>query len=561
MLFNSPEFIIFFLLVYCCYLAIPFRFQNYMLLLASYVFYGWWDTRFLFLVAISTTIDFWVGLMLQNGRLNRMQQLMPGLYLLVSGIVFLGVNLNVLWGRGFANYASADLLRKPMVWWASVGTLAFLAFMFVLYHFVLKLKGHRQRQVCLSVSLVTQLGLLGFFKYFNFFADGLAAALNDIGIQSSALHLNIILPVGVSFYTFQSLSYTIDIYRGQFKPTDKFLDFALFVAYFPQLQAGPIERARHLLPQLANPRQVTLDRISSGLYLIVLGFFKKVAIADGVAPVVDQIFGTSGRVTWIDVVTGAVLFAVQIYCDFSGYTDIARGTSKLLGIDLIINFNQPYFASNAQDFWRRWHISLSSWLRDYLYIPLGGNHGNLAFVCRNLMITMLLGGLWHGASWNFVLWGFYQGSLLCIYRVWREHQVQGQSDRNPKKLIALEKWWLPTRVGHSGIHLAATAIFFAFVCYGWLLFRSHSLKQIGEFTSLLVTDFGNLDYGAGMPRLSSLAGLPLLFMIEISQFWTDDHQALRRFPVPLQSLVLSIMLAIIMIGMSNEPAQFIYFQF
>src|SRR5207253_9511725 len=225
---------------------------------------------------------------------------------------------------------------------------------------------------------------------------------NSIGVQSSSLHLDIVLPVGVSFYTFQSLSYTIDIYRRQFKPTNSFIDFALFVAYFPQLQAGPIDRARQLIPLLSKPRTVGLVKISNGLYLIILGFFKKVEIADGVSPVVDQIFSSNGQITWIDVVVGTVLFAMQIYCDFSGYTDIARGISRLLGIEMVVNFNQPYFASNPQEFWRRWHISLSTWLRDYLYVPLGGNHGTLLFVCRNLMITMLLGGLWHGAAWNFV---------------------------------------------------------------------------------------------------------------------------------------------------------------
>src|SRR5882762_9892636 len=266
------------------------------------------------------------------------------------------------------------------------------------------------------VSLVTQLGLLGVFKYFNFFAESLAVALNSIGIQSSSLHLNIVLPVGVSFYTFQSLSYTIDIYRRVFKPTDRFFDFALFVAYFPQLQAGPIERARQLIPQLASPRHITLDQTSRGLYLIIFGLFKKIAIADGVSPVVDQIFATSGQVSWIDIVIGTVLFAVQIYCDFSGYTDIARGVSKLFGIELTLNFNHPYFASNITEFWRRWHISLSTWLRDYLYIPLGGNRKGVAKTYRNLMLTMLLGGLWHGASWTFVIWGGYHGALLSAER-------------------------------------------------------------------------------------------------------------------------------------------------
>ena len=204
---------------------------------------------------------------------------------------------------------------------------------------------------------------------------------------------------------------------------------------------------------------------------------------------------------------------MQIYCDFSGYTDIARGISKLFGINLIVNFDQPYFATNPQDFWRRWHISLSSWLRDYLYVPLGGNHGNLAFICRNLMITMLLGGLWHGAAWNFVLWGLYQGGALCIYRIWRQYGSQGP----PRPLIEAQ----PAK-RHAIRHLAANAVFFVVICYGWLLFRAHSLAQIMDFSSLLVTDFGDLDYGGGTPRLSSLLGMSLLFMMEIAQYWKAD---------------------------------------
>jgi D-alanyl-lipoteichoic acid acyltransferase DltB (MBOAT superfamily) len=402
------------------------------------------------------------------------------------------------------------------------------------------------------VSLITQLGLLGVFKYFNFFAESLSVALNNIGIQSSTLHLDIVLPVGISFYTFQSLSYTIDIYRRQLKPTDRFSDFALFVAYFPQLQAGPIERARHLIPQLSRPRQITVDQVSRGLYLIVAGFFKKIAIADGVSPVVDQIFNSSGRTTWVDIIVGSVLFAVQIYCDFSGYTDIARGISKLFGINMAVNFDQPYFATNPQDFWRRWHISLSSWLRDYLYMPLGGNRGNLAFVCRNLMITMLLGGLWHGAAWNFVLWGLYQGGALCIYRVWRHYASNGPPDQK----IVMQ----PVKK-HVIRHLAAIAAFFVVICYGWLLFRAHSLEQIVTFTSLLVTDFGNLDYGGGAPRLSSVFGMSLLLLMEIAQYWKGDACYYRRFPVPIRGFLIAAMIAITMMGMSNEPAQFIYFQF
>ena len=426
MLFNSPEFIVFFVFVYGLYLLLPFRSQNIMLLIASYVFYGWWDTRFLFLVALSTTVDFWVGLMLENGQLTRRQKLLPTFFLVISALVFLGVNLEALWTHHYTILVLRDLIRVRVIGWASIGVAGFLAILYVVYRMLERSEDPRWRLWCLMVSLVTQLGLLCVFKYFNFFVDSLVVALNNLGIEAHQLHLNIVLPVGVSFYTFQSLSYTIDIYRKQFKPTDRFFDFALFVAYFPQLQAGPIERGRQLIPQLSRPRLLNIDQFSRGMYLIVLGFFKKIAIADGVAPIVDQVFGSTGRVSWIDVIAGAVLFAVQIYCDFSGYTDIARGLSKLLGIELMVNFNQPYFATNPQDFWRRWHISLSTWLRDYLYVPLGGNRGGPLYVCRNLMITMLLGGLWHGAAWNFVLWGFYQGALLCTYRVWIETGFKGR---------------------------------------------------------------------------------------------------------------------------------------
>ena len=421
MLFNSPEFIVFLVVVYCLYLVLPFRPQNYMLLAASYVFYGWWDPRFLFLVVISSTVDYWVGLTMDAGRLTRSQKLVPAVFLIVSALVLLGILPKTALRQSYPAFWN-EPSTVPLILLASIG---FLMLAQGVYAILKSLPEDRRRMSCVSISVVTQLGLLGFFKYFNFFVDSLHAALSDIGIHSATWHLDIVLPVGISFYTFQSLSYTIDIYRGGIKPTKRFFDFALFVAYFPQLQAGPIERARHLIPQLSNPRQLDLDQSMRGLYLIVFGFFKKVGIADGVAPVVDQVFGSGGHITWIDIVIGTVLFAIQIYCDFSGYTDIARGVSKLLGIDLMTNFNLPYFASNPQDFWRRWHISLSTWLRDYLYVPLGGNRGNLAFVCRNLMLTMALGGLWHGAAWNYLLWGIYQGILLCVYRVWREWRPVG----------------------------------------------------------------------------------------------------------------------------------------
>ncbi len=543
MLFNSPEFIVFLVLVYSLYLIFPFRLQNYLLLAASYIFYGWWDPRFLFLVVLSSTVDFWVGLTMENGRLSRLQQFLPAAYLVVSAVLLLGVIPELSFQReGLAvELSHLDLASNTKI---LAGALGFVILASLVYTALANFTESNRRFCCLLISLTTQLGLLAFFKYFNFFVDSLHNALDSVGIQSITWHLNIILPVGISFYTFQSLSYTIDIYRKVIKPTDRFFDFALFVAYFPQLQAGPIERARHLIPQLANPRQLNLDQSLRGLFLIVLGFFKKVGIADGVTPVVDQVFGSTGQITWIDIVVGTSLFAVQIYCDFSGYTDIARGISKLLGIDLIVNFNQPYFATNPQDFWRRWHISLSTWLRDYLYIPLGGNHGGLLFICRNIMITMVLGGLWHGAAWNFLLWGFYQGSILCVHRVWREYRPHGS-----------QIW------KHPIARLALIVIFFIVVCYGWLLFRAQSLAQIVHFSSLLIFDFGDPNYGAGIPRLSSILGLSLLLVMEIAQYWTNDARYYRSLILPARGFLIAVMLAIITIGMSNEPAQFIYFQF
>lgn len=555
MLFNSPEFFFFFLLVYCMYLGLTFRLQNYMLLIVSYIFYGWWDARFLFLVALSTTIDFWVGLMIEYGRLQLRQWLIGVFYFVVSAVTFLGLDWRVLPSFATSSPDIGRLFNVAMISWSLVGSVAFLVFVSAIFVVLSRVSDEsRRRLLCLMVSLITQLGLLGVFKYFNFFVDSASVALAGLGIDSSSLHLNIVLPVGISFYTFQSLSYTIDIYRRQFKPTDRFSDFALFVAYFPQLQAGPIERGRQLIPQLERPRTITIDQTTRGLYLIVLGFFKKVAIADGVSPVVDQIFGSSGRVSWIDVVVATALFAVQIYCDFSGYTDIARGLSKMLGINLIVNFNQPYFATNPQDFWRRWHISLSTWLRDYLYVPLGGNHGGVAFVCRNLMITMLLGGLWHGAAWNYVLWGFYQGAALCVYRVWHEYTGAGEQGARPD--------------GHAGPakrrvfrRILSHAVFLLVVCYGWLLFRAHSFTQIIDYTTLLVTDFGDLDFGARAPRLSAVFGMALLFGVELIQYWKADPCFYRQLPVPVRGFLIAAMIAITMMGMSNEPAQFIYFQF
>ena len=330
MLFNSLEFWIFLPLVLLFSRLLPRRPRNLFLLVASYLFYMWWDARFIVLIVASTLVDFLVGRSLHEAR-------------------------------------------------------------------------GRSRSWLLVASLAANLGLLGFFKYYNFLAGSVASLL---GVSTRTLHLNIVLPVGISFYTFQSMSYTIDIYRGKLEPVKRLTDFALYVAFFPQLVAGPIVRAREFFPQLFQWQPPSHERTEKGISLILIGLIKKMVLADHFARISDLYFGDVAAhpgawAAW----SATFAFAMQIFFDFSGYTDIARGCGRLLGYEFPVNFRRPYLAASITEFWRRWHISLSSWLRDYLYIPLGGNRRGNWRTYENLMVTMLLGGLWHGASWNFVLWG------------------------------------------------------------------------------------------------------------------------------------------------------------
>jgi D-alanyl-lipoteichoic acid acyltransferase DltB (MBOAT superfamily) len=309
------------------------------------VFYGWWDSRFLLLLAFSTTVDYYCALKIAE--------------------------------------TDVESTRKKYI----------------------------------LVSLISNLGILGFFKYFNFFVSSAHDALQTVGWNVSTPVLQIILPLGISFYTFQAISYTIDVYRRTIGPSRDFVAFALSVCYFPHLVAGPIQRASFLLPQLERDRRVRWVQIREGAGLIVYGLFKKVGVADAIAPLVDLRFASPGLYGWTDLLFAVYLFAIQIYCDFSGYSDIARGTSKLFGIELMLNFDHPYFSTSITEFWRRWHISLSTWLREYLYIPLGGNRHGVRRTYRNLLLTMLLGGLWHGANWTFVVWGGLHGLYLSIHKM------------------------------------------------------------------------------------------------------------------------------------------------
>lgn len=475
MLFNSAEFIIFFVVLYSLYVVLPHRWQNRLLLAGSYIFYAAWDWRFLSLILISTLIDYYCG------------------------------------------------------------------------HALGKTESARRRKAILMVSMVSNLGLLGVFKYTNFFVHSLIALLNRLGMDVPPLTLNIILPMGISFYTFQTMSYTIDVYRRQLEPAENILDFALYVTLFPQLVAGPIERASNLFPQVVRPRQISRYGITHGSYLIFWGYFQKVFIADNLAPLVEKLFDASPPYNGLHVLLGLYAFALQIYCDFAGYSNIARGLAFCMGFRFMLNFNLPYFATNPSDFWARWHISLSTWLRDYLYIPLGGSRKGTWFTYRNLALTMILGGLWHGAAWNFVLWGVYQGALLIAHR-WYRSVRPFAAPSVPWKAAAL-------RVAH-------TIGFFHLVCLGWLFFRAESLHQIGLMLSALFTNF----VWPNQVILENLVAAILFFgglmmVIEWFQFRANDLYVVLKWPLPVRVIVyLLIFYGLVIFGVQDAQS-FIYFQF
>ena len=342
MLFNSIDFAVFLPIVFILYWAISkknLKYQNLLIVFSSYIFYGWWDWRFLSLVMFSTIVDYFVGLGLsKNEKVSH---------------------------------------RKILLW----------------------------------TSILVNLGFLGFFKYFNFFLDNFMTAFKFFGIPINSQGLNIILPVGISFYTFQTLSYTIDVYKRKLKPTNDFFAFSAFVSFFPQLVAGPIERATNLLPQFYKKRTLKYEKFIDGLKQILWGLFKKVVIADNASQIANTIFNSSTDYSGIALILGAVFFAFQIYGDFSGYSDIALGTARLFGFNLMQNFAFPYFSRDIAEFWRRWHISLSTWFRDYLYIPLGGSRGGNLVKIRNTFVIFIVSGFWHGANWTFIIWG----ALNAIY--------------------------------------------------------------------------------------------------------------------------------------------------
>ena len=543
MLFNSIEYLIFLPIVLCLYWLSAHRIQNRLLLISSYVFYGLWDIRFLFLIILSTSIDYMMGILIDKNKLSKIQFLKSTGYIFFSAIVCLLISWPPPSDLFFSN---PDYLHRFSINNNSLNIilLLFITWFLSTYYiikFLPRFSLESKKKIYVSISICANLFILGFFKYYNFFIENAENVITYLGGDPQLFHLNIILPVGISFYTFQTMSYSLDIYRGKIKSTKHFLDFALFVAYFPQLVAGPIERASNLLPRILKKRKANYEQINRGIFLIFWGLFKKVAIADGVASSVNSVYNTTGVVTSLDVVLATILFAIQIYCDFSAYSDIARGTSKLLGIELMRNFNLPYFSTNPSEFWRRWHISLSSWLRDYLYIPLGGNKGSNIKIYRNLMITMLLGGLWHGAAWNYILWGAYQGAILSVHRYF----AYGKEINNSSILSLTIK----------------IMFFFAITCYGWLLFRATSFAQISEFTSILLFNWDDLAINIKRPTLGAILALPILILFEFAEYNSQNIQFYKMLSKPLAGGAIAVLLLLITMGLSNEPSQFIYFQF
>jgi len=397
-----------------------------------------------------------------------------------------------------------------------------------------------RRKRLLWLSLAFNFGVLGFFKYFNFFAESVARLFDALGWHLDPVTLHVILPIGISFYTFMSVSYVIDVYRREMPPADSLVDFAVFVAFFPHLVAGPILRASLLLPQISEPRTISRQQMTDGAWLIGWGLFQKMFVADNLAALVNTTFAASPTPPGGDVLIAIYAFAFQIYGDFAGYSNMARGMSKLMGIELNVNFRFPYFVTSPQEFWRHWHISLSTWLRDYLYIPLGGNRGTSFATKRNLLITMVLGGLWHGAAWTFVLWGVYQGLVLAIARTISE---RGRA------------------LGAAWQHVALGIVMFHVTCYGWLIFRAQSIHQVSDFTRVLFTR-PSFSPGAWdslvVPLLLSV--VPLL-IVHVHQARHDSELSVMTLPRPVRYALYGAVGYLILLFGDFEGADFIYFQF
>jgi D-alanyl-lipoteichoic acid acyltransferase DltB (MBOAT superfamily) len=405
-----------------------------------------------------------------------------------------------------------------------------------------------RKRVFMGLSIVSNFGMLGFFKYFNFFIDNVHALLAAAGYDIGMPVLRVLLPVGISFYTFQAMSYTVDVYRGELRARRNLLDVAVFISFFPHLVAGPIQRASYLLPQVEGERRFSVEKAETGFYLIVWGFFKKLVIADNVGVIANKVFALSDpsfEILW----AGVFAFAIQIYADFSAYTDIARGTSRWLGFELTQNFDHPYLARNPADFWRRWNISLSTWFRDYVYIPLGGSREGELKWARNVLVTFLLSGLWHGASWNYVLWGLYHGVLLLLTRA---HELLGK----PRGA---------GRGARSGVLVPLqTAGMFCLTLFGWLLFRETQLGAIVRDLRLSPFQSSPFERQAGLYLFLLAFGYSIPLWAQ--SIWVELHRGEEEFDrgwaaATLRALGCGAAFAAILVLRSKTSLDFIYFQF
>jgi D-alanyl-lipoteichoic acid acyltransferase DltB (MBOAT superfamily) len=399
-----------------------------------------------------------------------------------------------------------------------------------------------RRLLLLVLSILINFSILGFFKYFNFFTASFVSLLTSIGIHGIPVSvLRIILPPGISFYTFQEVAYTVDVYKGKLRPAQSFVDYALFISLFPHLIAGPIQQPGHLLPQVQRDRVLDSNKFFDGLLLILFGLFQKCIIADNCALIANAAFdGRFGQTTAPVVLLGAYAFAWQIYGDFAGYSNIARGSAQLLGFHFMVNFRQPYLASSLQDFWRRWHISLSSWLRDYLYIPLGGNRKGEGRTYGNLLTTMLLGGLWHGANWTFVVWGAIHGGGLALERVF------GLKIEDSATRTGLGRW-------------IKVVLLFNFICLTWIFFRATSLSAAVELLKGLGRFSWDANYSTALRFLAIFAGT--MFLIDLRMELADEEYPFQKIsPLVRVGVGAAALLAIAMFG-ANQTSAFIYFQF
>ena len=525
MIFTSWQYVFFLCIVVLLYWQLKLRNRLLLLLAASYVFYGMWDMRFLGLLMTSTCIDFFCGRALVGERAKFWQ--------------VLGVALApLLWLTLCAFVPSMQLVVGPAILdCAAVFPLLFVG----MYERLWKLPAERQRKAFLLLSILSNLGVLAFFKYFGFFATSLMALLHQFGLEPGWVVPQIILPVAISFYTFQSICYSTDIYQGKAEPSRDLLTFGAYLSFFPQLIAGPIERPRHLLPQFTRAAEWNWEHLHQGLRLLLVGAFKKVFVADNCALLANYAFDPQTKLNAPWALLGVLAFAFQIYGDFSGYTDMARGSARLLGIRLSENFHLPYAARGPSDFWRRWHITLSTWFRDYVYIPLGGNRRGTVRTLINLWITMLLAGLWHGASWTFVLWGGYHAALLMLYRF---TPILGDLETDGRA----------SRLKRAG----ATGLMFCFTLLGWAIFRAQSLQEFGAWTSAL------LQWGPTLPWLKPAAWLAIhiapLVLLQLATRQQKDEAELDHLTWPQRGMIF-ILLFLLFTCSINSEQEFIYFQF